>query len=111
MRINQRAWGRATVLDLEGELDLFNTNQLKEALKHLVSSGDVRVIMNLEQVSYIDSTGIGVFLSMLKPLRDKGGDLKLAAPSAPVQKVFQLTRLNQFFDTHDDIEAAEKSFT
>ncbi|MFZ5629579.1 MAG: STAS domain-containing protein [Spirochaetota bacterium] len=110
MRINQRALGRATVLDLEGELDLFNTNQLKDALKQLVSSGDVRVIMNLEQVSYIDSTGIGVFLSMLKPLRDKGGDLKLAAPSAPVQKVFQLTRLNQFFDTHGDIEAAEKSF-
>jgi anti-anti-sigma regulatory factor len=42
---------------------------------------------------------------------EKGGDLKLVSPSAAVQKVFQLTRLNQFFETHDGIEAAEKSFT
>jgi anti-anti-sigma factor len=44
-------------------------------------------------------------------IREKGGDLKLVSPSAAVQKVFQLTRLNQFFETHDGIEAAEKSFT
>jgi len=49
------------------------------------------------------------WVSMLKPLREKGGDLKLANPSAPVQKVFQLTRLNQFFDTHSEIASAEKS--
>lgn len=111
MRINQRAFGRAAVIDLDGEIDLFNTAELKQTLQQLVASGQFRIIINMERVSYIDSTGIGVFLSVLKPLREKAGDLKLAALSAAVQKVFQLTRLNGFFDVHTDIESAEKSFT
>ncbi len=110
MRINQRAFGRAAVIDLEGEIDLFNTSGLKQVLQDSIAAGDVRVILNLERVSYIDSSGIGVFLSMLKPLREKGGDLKLASLSAAVNKVFLITRLNSFFEAYADVESAEKSF-
>jgi anti-sigma B factor antagonist len=111
MRINQRAFGRAIVLDVEGEIDLFNTSELKEHLQRHTAANDIRIIVNMEGVAYIDSSGIGVFLSALKPLRDKGGDLKLAGPSPAVQKVFQLTRLNGFFDIHPDVETAEKAFS
>lgn len=110
MRLKKRTVGRAVVFDIEGEIDLFNTSEIKQALQLAVASNQFRIIANMENVAYIDSTGIGVFLSVLKTLRDSGGDLKLAALSPAVQKVFQLTRLSGFFQVYPDIETAERAF-
>lgn len=111
MRLQQRTIGRAVVFDIEGEIDLFNTSEIKQSLQQAIAANQFRIIVNMERVAYIDSTGIGVFLSVLKTLRDSGGDLKLAALSPAVEKVFQLTRLNGFFQVHPDIETAERAFS
>lgn len=110
MQINQRAFGSAAVLDLAGEIDLGNAAELRRALRRLLEEQQLRIVINMENVDFIDSTGIGIFLSVLKSLRDRGGDLKLSTLAAPVLKVFQLTRLDAFFDLHADVEAAEKAF-
>lgn len=111
MRINESTLGKATIIDLEGNIDLFNTRELKETIERLMQADQPRLIVNMERVAYVDSSGIGVFLSMLKPLRAMGGDLKLSALSPAVAKVFQLTRLNSFFDIHNESTAAERAFS
>ena len=101
MEINRRESGEVIIFDINGEIDLYNAPEIKEKIKEEMNNGKVNIIINLDKVSYIDSSGIGVLISSLSNLKKVGGALKLINVYASVRKVFELTKLTSFFDIYD----------
>lgn len=110
MEINVRNVDKAVVLDINGEIDLYNAPEIKSKITELMESGKSDIIINLEKVSYIDSSGIGVLISSLSNLKKAGGSLKIINVFASVRKVFELTKLTSFFDIYDSEDDAMKSY-
>ncbi len=100
-----------TLLDLRGRITLGEeTVALREKVKQLVDAGHSRIIVNLEEVSYIDSVGLSTLVATYTAARKKGGDLKLLHLTKRVRDLLQITRLSTVFETYDTLEAAQHSF-
>lgn len=110
MEIKVRDSDGVVILDIQGEIDLYNAPEIKKSIKDQTDANKKNIIINLEKVSYIDSSGIGVLISSLSQLRKIGGGLKITNVFASVKKVFELTKLTSFFDIYENEEAAKKSF-
>jgi anti-sigma B factor antagonist len=110
MEINRRELGEVIVFDINGEIDLYNAPEIKEKIKEEMNKNKVNIIINLDKVSYIDSSGIGVLISSLSNLKKVGGALKLINVYASVRKVFELTKLTSFFDIYDSESDALQAF-
>jgi anti-sigma B factor antagonist len=111
MDITKRTKGEITVLDISGEIDLYNAPEIKDIINKLIEEQKYNVIINLEKVSYIDSSGIGALISSLSNLKKYQGGLKIINVFASVRKVFELTKLTSFFEIFDSEADALASFT
>lgn len=99
------------VLDLRGRLTLGQeTEALREKVKQLVQAGFSRMILNLEEVNYIDSVGLSTLVVTYTTTRQQGGDLKLLNLTKRVHDLLQITRLSTVFETYDSLEQAVQSF-
>ena len=98
------------ILDVNGEIDLYNAPEIKKSIKEYMDQGKNKIIVNLEKVSYIDSSGIGVLISSLSQLKKVGGGLKIINVFDSVKKVFELTKLTSFFDIHPNEDDAIQKF-
>ncbi|MDQ0233609.1 STAS domain-containing protein [Metabacillus malikii] len=83
---------------IEGEIDVYTAQKLKETLHPLAEGENPHVIINLEHVSYMDSTGLGVFIGFLKLIRKKDGQLSLVQLSERLERLFRITGLNDIID-------------
>lgn len=101
MDITKRTRGDVVVLDISGEIDLYNAPEIKDIINKLIEEKRYNVIINLEKVSYIDSSGIGALISSLSNLKKYQGGLKIINVYASVRKVFELTKLTSFFEIYD----------
>lgn len=110
MEINRRESGEIIIFDINGEIDLYNAPEIKDKIKEEMNKNKVNIIINLDKVSYIDSSGIGVLISSLSNLKKVGGALKLINVYASVRKVFELTKLTSFFDIYDSETDALAAF-
>lgn len=110
MDIQVREAGNVIILDINGEIDLYNAPEIKENIKNQMEQGKNQIIINLDKVSYIDSSGIGVLISSLSNLKKAGGGLKIIHVYASVRKVFELTKLTSFFDIYDSEQEALSAF-
>jgi anti-sigma B factor antagonist len=110
MDITTRASGDITILDIIGEIDLYNAPEIKDIINKLIEEQKYNVIINLEKVSYIDSSGIGALISSLSNLKKYQGGLKIINVYASVRKVFELTKLTSFFEIFDSESEAIASF-
>jgi anti-sigma B factor antagonist len=95
-----------TILAAKGEVDLYTAPRLKDELARLAGSGRARVTVDLGDVEFLDSTGLGVLISGLKRCREAGGDLRLASPREPILKVLSITGLDRVFPIHETVEDA-----
>ena len=96
-------------LEIEGEVDVYTSPELKQHLVSLVESGVKRVIVNLSKVEYLDSTGLGVLIGGLKRLREGDGNLVLVGPGMRILRIFEITGLDKIFDIYaTEQEAAAK---
>src|SRR2546428_9271364 len=95
-----------TVLAVKGEVDVYTAPRLREKLVELVSQGKRQLVVDLEGVDFLDSTGLGVLVGGLKRLRSHDGDLALVCTQQRILKVFEITGLTKVFDIHDSVEAA-----
>jgi anti-sigma B factor antagonist len=97
------------IVDLHGEIEIYTSQLLKERMNSIVQDGANTVVLNLENVEYLDSTGLGVLIGTLKKLKEAGGQLLLAAPGARVMRVLEITGLDKVFDISATVaEAAAK---
>lgn len=110
MDINTRSKGEVVVLDIAGEIDLYNAPEIKDIINKLIEEKQYNVVINLEQVSYIDSSGIGALISSLSNLKKYQGGLKIINVYASVRKVFELTKLTSFFEIYENEDEAVNAF-
>jgi len=112
LKITQREVGSALILDLNGKLtggpdaDLF-----RETFKTLMDQGRRNFIINLEKVTWINSTGLGILISNYANVRKDGGDLVVMRASERIESILYVTKLNLLFKTFENEEDAVKSFT
>ena len=96
MEITKREKNGISILDINGEIDLYNAPEIKEIINGLIAEQKTNVIINLEKVSYIDSSGIGALISSLSNLKKYQGGLKIINVFASVRKVFEI------YDSEDE---------
>ncbi|MBI4473609.1 MAG: STAS domain-containing protein [Acidobacteria bacterium] len=91
------------IVEASGRLDFGESClQLRELAKRLTSDGDRQVILNMKGISYVDSAGIGLLLSIYATIRNQGGDLKLVNVSPRVKELLRITNLLHVFDIYED---------
>jgi anti-sigma B factor antagonist len=111
MKIRIRQANGVTIVDCRGRIDLgAGTVVLKDAVRELLSKGQTKIVLNLKDVNYIDSSGIGELISACTAVRKQGGDVKLLNLTKKGHDVFQITNLYDVFDVQDDEAGAIKSF-
>lgn len=99
------------VVDVSGRVTLGEeTKLLRETIRGLLGEGHKEILLNLGEVWYIDSAGIGELVSAFTSVRNRGGELKLLKLTKRVREVLQITKLYTVFDIRDDEAAAIKSF-
>jgi anti-sigma B factor antagonist len=96
------------LVKIEGEVDVYTSIDLKKELTKLVESDQKNIIIDLENVNYMDSSGLGVLVALLKELKKIGGELKLISLPVSVKKIFDLTRLTKFFNIYNNLDEATK---
>jgi|SRR5699024_25856 len=90
-------------LNLSGEIDAYTAPELKEALLPLTSRSGTQVEVDLQKVTYMDSTGLGVFVSALKSSKENGSQLILVNLQERVRRLFKITGLDEVIDINDKI--------
>lgn len=98
------------IVEIEGEVDVYTSMELKKELNNLIDNGEKRIVVNLEKVVYMDSSGLGILVAILKRIRSEKGNMKLIKLTPGIKKIFELTRLTKFFEIFDAEDTAIKSF-
>jgi anti-sigma B factor antagonist len=94
------------VVSVTGEIDVATAPELRTQLVDLVGEGRTKLIVDLQAVDFLDSTGLGVLVSTVKRARSGGGDLTLVCTHPHLLKVFEITGLTKVFAIHDTLDAA-----
>jgi anti-sigma B factor antagonist len=111
MNIKARAVNDVTVLDVSGKITLGEgTQALRGEIRKLLDEGHKKILLNLGDVSYVDSSGIGELVSAYTTTSNKGGSLKLLNLTKKLQELLSITKLLTVFDVHDDEQKALSSF-
>jgi anti-sigma B factor antagonist len=112
MKLTTRQVDGVTILDLSGRITLGEGSvQLRDAIRDLLSKGQKLILLNLADVNYIDSSGIGELVSAYTTVRNQGGELKLLNLTKKVHDLLQITKLYTVFDVKEDEANAIASFT
>ncbi len=98
----------ACVIQLAGELDLYNASPVREALFQACDNGPERIVVDLSQVEFIDSTALGVLIEARTKLANRNAFL-LAAPQLETRRALQISGLDRHFSVHDTVEDALRS--
>jgi anti-sigma B factor antagonist len=112
MTAGTRLVGGVTIVDLSGRIVLGDGSAaLRDLVRNLISEGNKKVLLNLLNVDYIDSSGLGELVSAFTSMRSGGGELKLLNLTKRVQALLQITKLYTVFDITDDEATSLKSFS
>ena len=112
MKVSTRQVDGVTILDLSGRITLGEGSvQLRDAVRDLLAKGSKLILLNLADVNYIDSSGIGELVSAYTTVRNQGGELKLLNLTKKVHDLLQITKLYTVFDVKDDEASAIASYS
>ncbi|MCC9307547.1 STAS domain-containing protein [Kitasatospora sp. RB6PN24] len=98
--------GDRTVVRVGGEIDVYTAPKLREQLVELVNDGSYHLVVDMEGVDFLDSTGLGVLVGGLKRVRAHEGSLRLVCTQERILKIFRITGLTKVFPIHTSIEDA-----
>jgi anti-sigma B factor antagonist len=94
------------VIDVHGEIDMYTAPRLRELLIDLVSQGSYQLVVNLDKVGFLDSTGLGVLVGGLKRVRAHDGSLDLACTQQRILKILKITGLTEVFGIYETVDQA-----
>ena len=94
------------IIEVGGEIDVYTAPRLRETIVEAVDRGCTRLIVDVERVEFLDSTGLGVLVGALKRVRADGGSLDIVCTHERILKIFAITGLDKVFGLHPSIEAA-----
>lgn len=102
--------GAVTVMKFSGDLDLQSLPEAKKSLADLMDAGQVKILLDVEKVDYIDSSGLGFLIGSLKRVRELKGEMKLVGLNAYMLGIFRLIHLDYVLPIFDSVEKAMASF-
>jgi anti-anti-sigma factor len=111
MKISSRSIEDVSTIELIGEVDSVSKRDLENLLQEFLDTGCHQVVVDLEQVEFMSSTGMSVFLEYLVKFRDIGGDLRISCVQRDVIRVFRFTKLVEVFKIFETTEDAVRSFS
>lgn len=110
MEISEERIGEVTVLKLTGRLDSVSAPGLKDRVKACARNGQLHLVIDMAEIDFVDSSGLGSLVACLRSLNKGAGDMRLAALQDRVRAVFELIRLHQIFEIFDSADTAVDSF-
>jgi anti-sigma B factor antagonist len=111
VKLNTRLVGDVTVIDVSGRITLGEgSSAIRDEVRGLATSGTRKILLNLEEVAYIDSSGIGELVAGFTSVARAGGTMKLLNPTPRVKDLLRITTVNTIFDVHEDEAHAVRSF-
>jgi anti-sigma B factor antagonist len=99
-----------TLIEVEGQLIVGNRQELKQQVLEQLEGGDTKFVIDFAKTGYIDSSGLGVLVSLSKKIREQGGELRLSSLSEDLRTLFELTKLDTLFRIADDKDQALDGF-
>jgi anti-sigma B factor antagonist len=102
--------GDVTLVEVEGQLIVGNRQELKQQVLEQLEDGDLKFVIDFAKTGYIDSSGLGVLVSLSKKIREQGGELRLSSLNEDLRTLFELTKLDTLFRIADDKEQALEGF-
>lgn len=109
--ISRSDFDNATALHLSGFLDAHTVPVFEDAIQGLLKENIYNIIVNMQNLDYISSAGLGVFMGFIEEIREQGGDIKLSNLSSKVYKVFDLLGFPALFEIFDDENSAKSKFS
>lgn len=106
LEITTRKEGGFSVIAVQGEVDVFTAPKLREQLIGLVDQGEIKLVVDLENVDFLDSTGLGVLVAGLKRVKTKEGVLAIVSTKEKILKIFRVTGLTKVFPIHNSVPEA-----
>jgi len=106
MEIGFRKYKQIYIVDVKGDMDLYNAHELKNVVNKLIEKGISRIVINLEKVDYIDSSGVGALIHIFTSVKRNGYNLRIANVHGSVAKVIKLTKLMGYFPIVDEVKTA-----
>ena len=106
LRIQSEHYDGWVVARIQGDLDVYTAPRLREFISDSVSLGDANLVLDLEGVGFLDSTGLSVMVAGLKKTKEAGGDLLIIKPNPQIQRILSITDLVKILPIHADIEEA-----
>jgi anti-sigma B factor antagonist len=110
MELSVREENTISVVDVIGEIDLYEAPLFTELISELIDKGTRKFLVNLEKVNYVDSSGIGALILNENTVSEAGGLFKLANVTANVAKIFEVTKLDIHFQIFPNVDEGIKSF-
>ncbi len=110
MKIVQKQNNDIIIFDIDGDIDINSSPEMREAFEDIAIAKTMKVVVNLSNVSYVDSSGLATLVEMLKKTRSYGGKLRLASLAPKVKSLFEITKLEKLFDIFDTEEEASTNF-
>jgi anti-sigma B factor antagonist len=111
VKLNARQVGEVTVIDVSGRITLGDgSSAIRDEMLSLTTGGTRKILLNLGDVPYIDSSGVGELVAGLTSVAKAGGAMKLLNPTKRVKDLLRMTNLNTIFDVHEDEASAVRSF-
>jgi anti-sigma B factor antagonist len=102
--------GDLTVLSLDGYLDAHTAPEFEKAIQEEIDAGRVRIIVDSADLRYISSAGLGVFMSFIEEIREKGGDIKICGLIPKVRQIFDILGFQAIYDLVESRSAAVQRF-
>jgi anti-sigma B factor antagonist len=98
------------IVNIYGEIDLYQAPRLRNLLLSILITGEEKLVVDLSDVEFMDSSGLGAITAAFSRLRKSGGKLKIAGAAGIVKKVFEITNMHTFFDMYESSEEALQSY-
>lgn len=110
LEVQTKSENGISIVEIEGEVDLYSSPELRNVLLNLTKSKTSAILIDLEKVKYMDSSGVATLVEALQQAKKYDGALKLGNLRDAVKDVFELSRLDKVFDIYETIEEAKRAF-
>ncbi len=104
--LSSRTEGPFEVIEVGGEIDVYTAPRLRESIVAAIDEGHTRLVVDVEKVEFLDSTGLGVLVGALKKVRADGGTLDIVCSQERILKIFDITGLDKVFGLHGSVADA-----
>lgn len=108
LRFEEKEKGMQTVVSIAGDIDAYHSPRLKEELEKYIKGDTAEIILDISEVPYIDSAGLGTLVSILRETRTHKKNLKLVGLRQNIKRIFEMTRLDKIFEIFDTVDESKK---